>query len=169
VASVSVEGVSATSGFSGEASADSEPASRSLGATTLGPPSGGATTTYVTEDGVEMIPQAHGGALQRGNPGNAGGISPTRALREAFRGDLEVARQRIVGILADDDADPKDIIAIFDKLAKYSVGEKRDGVVVDHELLNELFEPVQRCVQDSSELMGIREHWLDVLGQRLRA
>mgnify|MGYP003140292744 CR=1 FL=1 len=165
MASVSVEGVSGTSGVSGEASAAPEPAET----TTLGPVSGGGTTTYVTEGGIEMIPQPHGGALQRGNPGNSGGTGVTRRLREAFRGDLETARVRIVEILADADADPKDIIAIFDKLAKYSVGEKRDGVVVDAELLNELFEPVQRCVQDSSELMGIREQWLDVLGQRLRA
>ena len=89
-----------------------------------------------------MRPQPHGGALRRGNPGNSGGTG---------------------------EADPKDLIAIFDKLAKYSVGEKRDGVTVDHDLLNELFEPVQRCVRDSSELMGIREQWLDVLGRRLRA
>ena len=114
-----------------------------------------------------MIPQAHGGALQRGNPGNSGGGGMTRQLREAFRGDLETARRRIVGILADDDADPKDLIAIFDKLAKYSVPEG-GGVTVDAELLNELFEPVQRCVRDSSELMGIREQWLDALGRRLR-
>jgi|TARA_R110001599_G_scaffold49961_1_gene142058 hypothetical protein len=122
----------------------------------------------VTEGGIEMIPQAHGGALQRGNPGNSGGSGVTRQLREAFRGDLETARQRIVGILADDDADPKDIIAIFDKLAKYSVGEKREGVTVDHELLNELFEPVQRCVRDAVQLSEIRERWLDALGQRLK-
>jgi len=122
----------------------------------------------VTEGGIEMIPQAHGGALQRGNPGNSGGSGVTRQLREAFRGDLETARQRLVEILADDDADPKDLIAIFDKLAKYSVGEKREGVTVDHELLNELFEPVQRCVRDAVQLSEIRERWLDALGQRLK-
>jgi hypothetical protein len=160
--------VGTTSGLSGSASAGPEPTSRSLTTTTLGPSSDGGTTTYVTEGGVEMIPQAHGGALQRGNPGNSGGTGVTRQLREAFRGDLETARLRIVAILADTTADPKDIINIFDKLAKYSVGEKREGVVVDHELLNDLFEPVQRCVRDSSELAGIRERWLDVLGQRLR-
>ena len=116
-----------------------------------------------------MIPQAHGGALQRGNPGNNGGTGVTRQLREAFRGDLETARLRIVEILADADADPKDLIAIFDKLAKYSVGEKREGVVVDAELLNELFEPVQRLVSSESDLLAVREEWLDVLGQRLRS
>ena len=123
----------------------------------------------MTEDGIEMIPQAHGGALQRGNPGNNGGTGVTRQLREAFRGDLETARLRIVEILADADADPKDLIAIFDKLAKYSVGEKREGVVVDAELLNELFEPVQRLVSSESDLLAVREEWLDVLGQRLRS
>ena len=144
------------------------PASNSLAAGPSVPVSGGGVTTYVREDGIEMRPQAHGGALQRGNPGNSGGKSPTRALREAFRGDLEVARLRIVGILADADADPKDLIAIFDKLAKYSVGEKREGVVVDHDLLNDLFEPVQRYVRDSAQLSEIRERWLDALGQRLK-
>ena len=168
MASVSSAGISVTSGTSGSASVGSEPASRSLAADASGARSRGGTTTYGDGVEVEMIPQAHGGALQRGNPGNRGGGGMTRQLREAFRGDLETARQRIVGILADDDADPKDLIAIFDKLAKYSVGEKRDGVTVDHELLNELFEPVQRCVRDSSELMGIREQWLDALGRRLR-
>jgi len=164
VASVSSAVVGASSGASGEASGASEPAET----TTRGDATPCSVTTYVTEDGIEMIPQAHGGALQRGNPGNSGGSGVTRQLREAFRGDLETARLRLVEILADDDADPKDLIAIFDKLAKYSVGEKREGVTVDHELLNELFEPVQRCVRDAVQLSEIRERWLDALGQRLK-
>ena len=161
----STAGVGATSGPSGPA----PPAPAATPPTTVGPVSGGGTTTYVTEDGIEMIPQAHGGALQRGNPGNNGGTGVTRKLREAFRGDLETARLRIVEILADADADPKDLIAIFDKLAKYSVGEKREGVVVDAELLNDLFEPVQRLVSSESDLLAVREEWLDVLGHRLRS
>lgn len=164
MASVSSAVVGASSGASGEASGASEPAET----TTHGAVTPCSVTTYVTEDGIEMIPQAHGGALQRGNPGNSGGSGVTRQLREAFRGDLETARLRLVEILADDDADPKDLIAIFDKLAKYSVGEKREGVTVDHELLNELFEPVQRCVRDAVQLSEIRERWLDALGQRLK-
>lgn len=165
---MSVEGVSATSGTSGEGSDGHEPAET----TTHGPPTRCETTTYEVEKGghvIEMRPQESGGALQRGNPGNRGGTGVTRKLREAFRGDLETARLRIVEILADTAADPKDIIAIFDKLAKYSVGEKRDGVVVDAELLNDLFEPVQLLTSDEGELMGVRERWLDVLSQRLRA
>ena len=126
------------------------------------------STTPGTPVEHELVVQQHGGALRRGNPGNRGGTGVTRELREAFRGDLETARCRLVEILADTDADPKDLIAIFDKLAKYSVGEKRDGVVVDAELLNELFEPVQRLTSDEGELRGVREQWLDVLGHRLK-
>lgn len=118
---------------------------------------------------VELIPQPHGGALQRGNPGNSGGGTLTKNIREAFRIDLETARQRISVILDDPDADPKDIISIFDKLAKYSVGEKRDGVVVDPELLNEFFAVVGRFISDEKALETIRTEWLDVLGNKLRA
>ena len=130
-----------------------------------------ASTTSATSAGeseVELVPQEHGGALQRGNPGNRGGTGVTRKLREAFKGDLETARLRIVEILHDPEAEPRDLIQIFDKLGKYAVGEA-DGITVDAELLNELFEPVKHCVQDESELQGIRDHWLDVLGGRLRA
>ena len=130
---------------------------------------GVVATTATTAMAPTLIPQPHGGALNSGGtPGNRGGTGVTRKLREAFRGDLETARQRLVEILADADAEPRDLIAIFDKLAKYSVGEKRDGVVVDAELLNDLFEPVARLVSDEAELRGVREHWLDVLGQRLK-
>ena len=118
---------------------------------------------------VELIPQPHGGALQRGNPGNSGGGTLTKNIREAFRIDLETARQRISVILDDPDADPKDIISIFDKLAKYSVGEKRDGVVVDPELLNEFFAVVGRFISDEKALETIRTEWLDVLASKLRA
>ena len=118
---------------------------------------------------VELIPQPHGGALQRGNPGNSGGGTLTKNIREAFRIDLETARQRISVILDDPDADPKDIISIFDKLAKYSVGEKRDGVVVDPELLNEFFAVVGRFISDEKALETILTEWLDVLGNKLRA
>jgi hypothetical protein len=124
------------------------------------------TTTPGTPVEHELVVQQHGGALRRGNPGNRGGTGVTRELREAFRGDLETARCRLVEILADTDADPKDLIAIFDKLAKYSMPEG-GGVTVDAELLNELFEPVQRLTSDAGELQAVREQWLDVLGQRL--
>ena len=118
---------------------------------------------------VELIPQPHGGALQRGNPGNSGGGTLTKNIREAFRIDLETARQRISVILDDPDAHPNYIISIFDKLAKYSIGEKRAGVVVDPELLNEFFAVVGRFISDEKALETIRTEWLDVLASKLRA
>ena len=119
---------------------------------------------------MKLIPQPHGGALLPGGmKGNRGGGQPPNRIREAFRIDLETARQRISVILDDPDADPKDIISIFDKLAKYSIGEKRDGVVVDPELLNEFFAVVGRFISDEKALETIRTEWLDVLGNKLRA
>lgn len=72
----------------------------------------------VVRQDVEMIRQPHGGALQRGNPGNSGGGTLTKNIRAAFRADLETARTRILEILADDEAETSDLISIFDKLAR---------------------------------------------------
>jgi len=118
---------------------------------------------------AKMAKQPHGGALKVGNPGNRGGGTITTELRQTLKGDLELARLRVVEILADTDAENRDIIAIFDKLAKYSIGEKRDAVLVDVELLNEFFNVVQRFVSTDEELKEIREAWLEILAKRLRA
>lgn len=98
---------------------------------------------------VTLIPQPHGGALAKGGyRGNKGGGRPPSALREAFRGDLETARARIAELLEDPETKPSDIIAIFDKLAKYSLGEKRDVVVMTPTVMNELGAVVARFVTD---------------------
>ena len=123
----------------------------------------------VVRQDVEMIRQPHGGALQRGNPGNSGGGTLTKNIRAAFRADLETARTRILEILADDEAETGDLISIFDKLARYSIGEKRDGVVVDSELLNEFFDVVQRYIVDDDALKVIRNEWLSLLARKLKS
>ncbi len=75
---------------------------------------------------ANLVRQPHGGALAKGGyRGNRGGGRPPSALREAFRGDLETARARIAELLEDPDTKPSDIISIFDKLAKYGVGERK--------------------------------------------
>jgi hypothetical protein len=123
----------------------------------------------VVRQEVEMIPQPHGGALQRGNPGNSGGGTLTKNIRAAFRNDLETARARILDILADDEAETTDLISIFDKLARYSIGEKRDGVVVDSDLLNDFFDVVQRYIVDEKSLKVIRDEWLSLLARKLKS
>ena len=123
----------------------------------------------VVRQDVEMIRQPPGGALQRGNPGNSGGGTLTKNIRAAFRADLETARTRILEILADDEAETGDLISIFDKLARYSIGEKRDGVVVDSEWLNEFFDVVQRYIVDDDALKVIRNEWLTLLARKLRS
>tara|TARA_R110002124_G_scaffold46782_1_gene140002 strand:+ start:116 stop:514 length:399 start_codon:yes stop_codon:yes gene_type:complete len=118
---------------------------------------------------VELIRQPHGGALQRGNPSNAGGGTLTKNIREAFRQDLEIARERLLEIMADPEADTRDLISIFDKLAKYSVGEKRDGVIVDSELLNDFFAVIERYIVDETQLKVIRDEWLSLLARKLKS
>lgn len=128
-----------------------------------------ASKKGVVKQDVEMIRQPHGGALQRGNPGNSGGGTLTKNIRAAFRADLETARARILEILADDEAETGDLISIFDKLARYSIGEKRDGVVVDSDLLNDFFDVVQRYIVDEDALKVIRNDWLSLLARKLKS
>jgi hypothetical protein len=64
----------------------------------------------------ELVPQPHGGALRRGNPGNRGGGRPSHAVKQAFCGDLELAHQRIRALLKDPSLRPIDLIDIFGKL-----------------------------------------------------
>ena len=128
-----------------------------------------ASKKGVVRQDVELIRQPHGGALQRGNPGNSGGGTLTKNIRAAFRGDLETARDRILEILADDEAATADWISIFDKLARFSIGEKRDGVVVDSELLNDFFDVVERYIVDEDALKVIRDEWLSLLARKLKS
>ena len=64
----------------------------------------------------ELVPQPHGGALRRGNPGNRGGGRPSHAVKQAFCGDLELVHQRIRALLKDPSLRPIDLIDIFGKL-----------------------------------------------------
>ena len=131
------------------------------------------------ETAVELVPQRHGGALANGGyRGNKGGGRPTSELREAFRGDLEEMRAKVlaianrqgeacnecghVGVPAD-----ATMIAIFEKFAKYGIGVsetvKRDelvgilrrmwGVVVMH---NGIEDPTDRLTAIQCDWRKVR-------------
>lgn len=79
-----------------------------------------------------VVQQAHGGALQVGNPGNAGGSGrPSSALRERLRGSLERRVQVLEEIADDPEADDADRIRAIDVLAKYGLGTLRELSVED--------------------------------------
>ena len=66
----------------------------------LGPRNVGKSRKTSGGTSVELVPQEHGGFLQKGNPGNRG--PPTSKLRQRFRDSLE-SRFYIAEQIADDE------------------------------------------------------------------
>ena len=64
----------------------------------------------------ELVPQPHGGALRRGNPGNRGGGRPSHAVKQAFCGDLELAHERILSLLHDPNLRFTDLLDLYGEL-----------------------------------------------------
>ncbi len=117
---------------------------------------------------ANLVRQPHGGALAKGGyRGNKGGGRPPSVLREAFRGDLETARTRIAELLEDPDTRASDVISIFDKLAKYSMREKEDVVVMTPTVMNELGAVVARFVTDKAAQEEIKDEWIGVLRRHI--
>ena len=71
----------------------------------------------------ELVPQPHGGALRRGNPGNRGGGRPSHAVKQALCGDLELAHERILSLLHDPSLRFTDLLDLYgellDRLERY--------------------------------------------------
>lgn len=72
-----------------------------------------------------LVPQPHGGALQRGNPGNRGGTGrPPSAIREQMRGSFE-ERIAVLEEIADSPAvAPADRLRAVDILGKHAMKEE---------------------------------------------
>ena len=64
----------------------------------------------------ELVPQPHGGALRRGNPGNRGGGRPSHAVKQALCGDLELVHQRIRALLKDPSLRFTDLLDLYGEL-----------------------------------------------------
>ena len=74
----------------------------------------------VAASAVPLVPQPHGGALQVGNPGNAGGTGrPPNALRAAMRGNLDEVIPDLHKRWQEKEIDA---IQYAEFLAKYAIG-----------------------------------------------
>ncbi len=83
---------------------------------------------------VHMDPQPHGGALRRGGTNRGGPGRPRNAVRQlALRGAAQ-AVPRLIAIVTNQSADPKDVIAAARVLLEFGVGRQIDvDGQVDHE------------------------------------
>ena len=113
--SESTNGVQGLSQPEGRANSQGKSGVRKLGKTRV-------ETTKETAIG-ELVPQPHGGALRRGNPGNRGGGRPSHAVKQALCGDLELAHQRILSLLHDPSLRFTDLLDLYgellDRLERY--------------------------------------------------
>ena len=77
-----------------------------------------AKTTARTTGGAvgELIPQPHGGALRRGNPGNRGGGRPSHVVKQTLCGDLETLHDRIISRLNDPSLRFLDMLDLYGEL-----------------------------------------------------
>jgi len=78
-------------------------------------------------NGPELIPQPHGGALLSGGwPGNAGGGRPPSVVRAAMREALAERIGLLAEIADDEDARPSDRIKAIEALARYGLGQSHE-------------------------------------------
>ena len=70
-------------------------------------------------------------------------------------------------ILEDDEAKASDKLAALAFLARFGLGNEREGIMVDVELLNAFFSAIELYVTDQDALADIREKWLGILAERV--
>lgn len=69
-----------------------------------------------------LVPQPHGGALRRGNPGNHG--RPRSEVRAAALEGAAKAVPRLVEIITNPESDPKDVIGASRVLCEFGLGRQ---------------------------------------------
>lgn len=136
---------------------------------------GGADGVPRGADGVELIPQPHGGYLRPGGmPGNRGGGRPPSAVRRLARLEFE-KRIPTLAELADSKTErTRDRIRAIDVLGKYGLGQARGLDEEEFEaVVLELAGAVQRRLvgalppaQADEVLAQLFEDWKEILRAR---
>ena len=84
-----------------------------------------------------------------------------------MRGSLDERLHVALDII--DTGKDSDKLGALTFLARFGLGNQRDEITVDVELLNEFFNAVERHLTDDDALADIREAWLGTLADRIRA
>ena len=90
------------------------------------------------KSGLVGIPGPTGGTIYPGsNKGNTPGTGrPRSAVREIYRGNSELAAERIRGLLESDTTSPSDIIRAAEVSGKYGLGEAATETLADDQLVS---------------------------------
>ena len=103
-------------------------------------------------------------------PGAGGGPQPGSGrppseLRKRMRGTLDERLAVATDII--DNGKDSDRLGALTFLARFGLGDKREGVTVDVDLLNQFYGVVERHISDDTALADIKEAWLGILADRL--
>ncbi len=103
-------------------------------------------------------------------PGAGGGPQPGSGrppseLRRRMRGTLDERLDVATDII--ENGRDSDRLGALTFLARFGLGDKREGVTVDVDLLNQFYGVVEGHIGDDTALVDIREAWLGILANRL--
>lgn len=113
------------------------------------------------DDSSALVPQPHGGALRRGNPGNKGGGRPPSELRRRLR-EAGADRLSVLEEIADGGEKESDRLKAVDMMLRYGLGKQvpRDAVLA---FLKDAADLVASEVDDPDARKRIKDGWVELL------
>ena len=125
-----------------------------------------STKKSTTPEVGTLVPQPGGrGALRYGGTNKGGTGRPPSELRRRMRGTLDERLDVATDII--ENGRDSDRLGALTFLARFGLGDKREGVTVDVDLLNQFYGVVERHLGDDTALAEIKEAWLVILADRL--
>lgn len=120
-----------------------------------------------SDNGSDLIPQPHGGALRRrGKKGNRGGSGIKDRILEQLRDDLQLGIEQLGKELRSKTLTIDERIKYITLAAKYTTPVPKLGY--NPELVSNLFRAVTEVVGDDEQLAAIEARWVALLAETLK-